>query len=42
MCMVISGDLIPLEHESAKWLTRDELHTVNWLPADEEIIELLK
>lgn len=42
MCKVISGDLVLLEHESAKWLTRDELHTVNWLPADEGIIELLK
>lgn len=42
MCNVISGDLVLLEHESAKWLTRDELHTVNWLPADEGIIELLK
>lgn len=42
MCNVIKGDLVLLEHEAAKWLTREELHSVNWLPADEGIIELLK
>lgn len=41
MCKVLSGDLVLLEHEAAKWLSRDELHSVNWLPADEGIIELL-
>ena len=30
-----------LEHEAAKWLAPFELHTIRWLPADEEIIELL-
>lgn len=30
-----------LEHEAAKWLAPSELHTVRWLPADEEIIEIL-
>lgn len=41
MCRVFKGDLVLLEHEAAKWLTREELHSVNWLPADEGIIELL-
>lgn len=41
MCKVLSGDLVLLEHEAAKWLSRDELHSVAWLPADEGIIELL-
>ena len=31
-----------LEHEAAKWLAPSELHTVRWLPADEEIIEILQ
>ena len=31
-----------LEHEAAKWLSPSELNSVNWLPADEEIIEELK
>jgi len=41
MCKVISGDLVLLEHEAAKWLKRDELDSVNWLPADEEVIRCL-
>ena len=31
-----------LEHEAAKWLTRDELNSVKWLPADEEVVEKIK
>ena len=31
-----------LEHEAAKWLAPSELHTVRWLPADKEIIEILQ
>ena len=27
-----------LEHEAAKWLKPEELNSVRWLPADEEII----
>ena len=30
------------EHEAAKWLKPEELNTVQWLPADEEIINELK
>ena len=30
-----------LEHEAAKWLAPSDLHTLRWLPADEEIIEIL-
>ena len=30
-----------LEHEAAKWLAPAELHSVRWLPADKEIIEIL-
>ena len=35
------GSLTLLEHEAAKWLMPCELHSVKWLPADEEIIEQL-
>ena len=31
---VVSGDLVLTEHEAAKWLTKDELDSVEWLPAD--------
>ena len=35
----MSGNLVLKEHEAAKWLTRDELDTVEWLPADVALIE---
>lgn len=31
-----------LEHKSARWLSSDELDEVGWLPADKEVIEMLK
>ena len=39
---IVSGDLILKEHEAAKWLTHDTLDTVDWLPADRELIERIK
>lgn len=36
------GDLVLKEHEAAKWLRRDELDSVNWLPADLSLINELK
>lgn len=42
ICNVKSGSLTLLEHEAAKWLTRDELSSVKWLPADEEVVEKIK
>ena len=41
LCTIKSGDLTLLEHQDARWLSREELGTVNWLPADEEVIEKL-
>lgn len=38
---VLSGDLILTEHDASKWLTREELDSVDWLPADVEIIEVI-
>ncbi|MCI7291136.1 CTP pyrophosphohydrolase [Methanobrevibacter woesei] len=31
-----------LEHNDAKWLEKNEFNTVNWLPADIEVIDFLK
>lgn len=42
ICTVISGDLVLKEHEASKWLTKDTLDSVEWLPADEVLIERLK
>ncbi len=39
LCSIISGKLELLEHENAKWLTRETLGTVKWLPADELILD---
>lgn len=41
-CTVKSGDLVLKEHEAAKWLTRENLDSVDWLPADRGLIAKLK
>lgn len=38
ICKMKSGDLILKEHEAAKWLTKETLDSVDWLPADEGVI----
>ncbi|MCM1143997.1 MAG: (deoxy)nucleoside triphosphate pyrophosphohydrolase [Blautia sp.] len=38
-CEVASGSLTLKEHEAARWLTRFELTTVKWLPADIALVE---
>lgn len=35
------GNPVLLEHSAARWLDRDSLHTVDWLPADKEILPLI-
>lgn len=39
---IVSGDLVLKEHEAAKWLTRDELNSVEWLPADVTLVEKMR
>lgn len=39
---IVSGDLVLKEHEAAKWLTKDELDSVEWLPADVTLIEKIR
>ena len=39
MCSIKSGDLMLKEHEAARWLTKEELNSVDWLPADVTIID---
>ena len=38
---IVSGDLVLKEHEAAKWLTKETLDSVEWLPADLGLIEKL-
>ena len=37
-CEIVNGDLVLKEHEAARWLTKDQLGDVDWLPADKTII----
>ena len=39
---IISGNLVLKEHEAAKWLTKDELNSVDWLPADVTLVEKIR
>ncbi|SDB12466.1 8-oxo-dGTP diphosphatase [Eubacterium oxidoreducens] len=39
---IVKGNLVLKEHEAAKWLTKDELTSVDWLPADVTLVEKIK
>ena len=39
---IVSGDLVLTEHEAAKWLAKNELDSVAWLPADITLIDKIK
>ena len=39
---IVSGNLVLTEHEAAKWLTKGELNSVEWLPADITLIDKIK
>lgn len=41
-CAVVKGELTLLEHEAARWLSKEELSTVDWLPADLVIIPMVE
>lgn len=41
-CEVMDGHITLLEAEDAKWLSKDQLHSVQWLPADLTLIEKIK
>lgn len=41
-CEVASGELKLLEAEAARWLTKEELDSVQWLPADVTLIDKIR
>ena len=41
-CEVISGNLILKEAQEARWLAKEQLHDVPWLPADLMLIDLIE
>lgn len=42
ICNILEGDLVLKEHEASKWLSKEELYSVDWLPADQKIIEKIE
>ena len=41
-CEIVSGDLVLKEHKDAKWLKKEELDSVEWLPADITLVEKIR
>jgi 8-oxo-dGTP diphosphatase len=41
-CEIVRGNLVLKEHEAARWLTKGEVDSVEWLPADVSIVEIIK
>ena len=41
-CRIVDGIPVLKEHEAARWLDVDHIDGVDWLPADQTIIELIK
>ena len=41
-CSIKSGSLVLKEHEAAKWLSINEIDSVDWLPADIEVVDILR
>ena len=39
---IVSGDFVLKEHEAEKWLTKENLDSVDWLPADQGLVEKIK
>ena len=42
LCTILSGELKLLEHEAARWLTKESLRSIDWLPADYLILPTLE
>ena len=39
---IVSGHLVLTEHDAAKWLTKDEMDSVEWLPADIALVDKIR
>ena len=42
ICTIKKGKLVLKEHEAAKWLHKNELDSVNWLPTDKGLIPQIR
>ena len=41
-CEIVNGNPVLKEHEAAKWLTKEQLENVEWLPADITLVEQIR
>lgn len=41
-CEIVTGDLVLKEHEAARWLSKETIDDVDWLPADIELVQKIK
>ena len=41
MCSLVGESLHLNEHEAARWLSKDDIHTFKWLPADEVLLPII-
>lgn len=41
-CEIVKGDLVLKEHKAAMWLDEESISSVNWLPADKELVNKVK
>ena len=41
-CVVVDGKIILKEAEAGRWLSKDELYSVDWLPADLALIKKMQ
>ncbi len=41
VCSVVKGNLVLREHDAARWLSSDELYSLEWLPADIDVLKAI-
>ena len=41
-CEIVKGNLVLKEHEAARWLDKDTIDDVEWLPADVTLIDIVR
>lgn len=42
ICSIIDGQITLMEHNDAKWLSLEELNSVQWLPADIQVLDSIR
>ena len=42
LCSVLSGGLTLLEHDDSRWLSKENLYSVDWLPADKAVLAAIE